>query len=968
MALSNRKVITVVLVLVAVLVGLLYLAGLYTDLLWFAALGYSQVFWTQVVTRIALALVGGVAFWGFMWWNVRWALETKSRTALLPVSRVWEEIDRRTVEQWMVAGLFWLCIVMGVVAALGASGHWMNYLLFAKGGAFGVVEPLFHRDAGFYIFRLPFLRSVLRWGAWAMGLAFVVCAAIYFVRDRVGVAGKEITADAQSKFHLSLLVAGYLVVRAVGFRFAAWGLLFSQRGREGGVVTGASYVDRYWMWPVLTVLSVAALVVAVMVVVTARRRTVRAPLYGIVGLIALMFLGEAVGPQVVRAVVVRPNELLKEKLFIERNIQFTRQAYGIDQVKEIPFEVSYDLTADDIRNDSPTIENIRLWDHRPLRDTYNQLQVIRQYYRFSDVDLDRYTVRGRMQQVLLAARELRYSVLQSGARSWVNRHIIYTHGYGAAVSPVSEFNREGAPVFLVKDIPPRGIEELPVDRPEIYYGEWKQEEPAQRSLVPTGPPPGGPGQGPGQGPQPQGRRLGGGAPTGSDEDDYVLVKTKQKEFDFPQGDENRYSTYEGRGGVPINNVLKRMAFALRFRSLNILVTGYISPKSRIMIYRAVSERAKQLAPFLEFDADPYLVISEGRLFWILDAYTTTRWYPYSADFYGMWNYMRNSVKIVLDAYNGSVDMYVWDPNDPLIKAYQRIFPVLFKPKSEIPEGLRAHLRYPQGMFLAQAAMFQRYHMKDYDVFYNREDMWAFPKEQLEDQPEPQDMMPYYVVMRLPGAQREEFILMLPFTPASGRDNMIAWMCAKCDPADYGKLILYKFPKQVNVYGPRQIEARIQQEPTISPQLTLWSQRGSQVYRGNLLVIPIKNSLLYVQPLYLQSEQSKIPELKRVFVGYGDQVVMGENLEGALKKVFGGEGPLVPEEVKPPQLAGEGEEAVAQPPPTAEARPAPVPAAGADLLGQIEEHMRRAEQNQQQLQQELGQLKQLLEQMRTQAGR
>jgi uncharacterized membrane protein (UPF0182 family) len=540
---------------------------------------------------------------------------------------------------------------------------------------------------------------------------------------------------------------------------------------------------------------------------------------------------------------VQPNELIKERPYIEYNIDLTRRAYGLDKIEEKDFGPVADLTSEALAEAESTIKNIRLWDYRPLRDTYAQIQEIRLYYEFVDVDVDRYDLDGDYRQVTLSAREMATEQLQS--RTWVNEHLQFTHGYGLVMSPVNAVTREGLPELLIRDLPPRTAPGLEITRPEIYYGESTN--------------------------------------------NYVFVNSTLEEFDYPSGDQNVFTTYEGTGGVLLDSSLKRAAFAYRFSDVSVLLSEYITSESRVMLYRNIHDRVRQVAPFLLFDADPYLVILDGRLFWLQDAYTATDMYPYSQPYGNRFNYIRNSVKLVTDAYNGDMTFYIVDTEDPIIQAYAAIFPDLFASLEEMPEGLRVHVRYPEGLFIIQAQMNNTYHMQDPTVFYNKEDLWAVAHEMYAGND--QVMEPYYVIMSLEEG-RAEFILIQPFTPAN-KQNMVAWMAARSDGEHYGKLLLYKFPKQELIYGPLQIEARIDQEPAISGQLSLWHQRGSRVIRGNLLVIPIESSLLYVEPLYLQAETSQLPELKRVIVGSGEKVIMADTLTEALAGIVGA--PVVTEE-------------------------------------------------------------------------
>jgi uncharacterized membrane protein (UPF0182 family) len=528
---------------------------------------------------------------------------------------------------------------------------------------------------------------------------------------------------------------------------------------------------------------------------------------------------------------VLPNEIVLERPYLEHNIRYTRQAYRLDNIEDREFPVGGDLSQADLKKNNLTVKNIRLWDHAPLLQTYSQLQEIRTYYKFIDVDNDRYNINDEYRQVMLSARELSYPALPS--RTWVNEHLTYTHGYGVVLGPVNRVTREGLPEFFIKDIPPVATTPIQIKRPEIYYGEQSNE--------------------------------------------YVFVRAKRPEFDYPVGDKNVYARYQGTGGVPLT-FLRKVLYAIRFGSMTILLSNDITSESRVMYHRRIKERVGKIIPFVRLDADPYLVITrEGRLVWMLDGYTVTDRYPYSEPVEGLGNYV--------DAYDGTVRLYISDEKDPIIRSYGAIFPGVFAPLASMPDDLKFHMRYPQGMLTIQALMYRAYHMQDPQVFYNKEDLWSIPGKMSGGTE--QEMEPYYTIMKLPEGVKEEFILMLPFTP-SNKSNMSAWMAARCDAHHYGKLIVYNFPKQRLVYGPQQIEARIDQDTEISKQLSLWNQGGSQVIRGSLLAIPIEQSILYVEPLYLAAEKGQLPELKRVIVAFGNAIAMEENLELSLQRIFGGE--------------------------------------------------------------------------------
>jgi uncharacterized protein len=597
--------------------------------------------------------------------------------------------------------------------------------------------------------------------------------------------------------------------------------------------------------------------------VQVRRPGIRLLATGLVVLGAAWVLGLAAVPGLIEKFRVQPNQLAAERPFITHNIRLTRQAYGLDRIETREFPAHEDLDARALERNEATIKNIRLWDHRPLLRTFAQLQEIRTYYKFLDVDNDRYTVNGEYRQLMLSPRELSYQHL---GRNWINEHLTYTHGYGVVVGPVNRITREGLPEFFVQDVPPRSMEGFPdITRPEIYYGEMSNQ--------------------------------------------YVLVRTREQELDYPAGDQNVYTTYQGTGGIVLSPWLRTLAFAARFGEFRLVFTDALTAESRIMIYRTIGERVRQIAPFFHYDRDPYLVVSDdGRLVWMLDGYTTTDRYPYSEPVPGVGNYMRNSVKATVDAYHGSIAFYVADATDPIVAAYAAAFPGLMKPLEAMPADLYRHIRYPEDFFAIQARKFAVYHMTDPQVFYNREDLWAIPRRTVDGRD--REMEPYYTIMRLPGEQQEEFILLTLFNPTR-RDNMIAWLAARADPPNYGRLLVYNFPKQKLVYGPRQIDARIDQDPVISQQLSLWDQRGSSVIRGSLLAIPIDESLIYVQPLYLAAaEQGALPELRRVIVAFGNQIAMEPTLEQSLARIFGGRAP-----------SDRPRETVASPPTVAPARPA-----------------------------------------------
>jgi uncharacterized membrane protein (UPF0182 family) len=850
--LPSRKVqlrgggcLLIVLVL-AILVTVLLSVGvpLYTDWLWFDSLGYISIFSTEIGAKVLLFLGTMVVAALFLGGNMVLAMR------LLP-SADW--VDERAARQniwrtrvgpilaWVVA------LLIGIAFGSYAQGHWMTVLRFLNSAPVGQADPLFGIDLSYFLFQLDTLLALKNALIWLILLAAALTAVIYALALRRRFPPVPLA-------HISVLGTLFLLVMVWHYRLQIHMLVFSQNS----AAYGAGYTDIHARIPAFNIISGIVLVCAVLLLVNLWRRTWRWLAAGVgLWLVSILVLG-TIYPAIVQAVQVRPAELDVERPYITYNIESTLKAYGLGEVEETSFPISGTLTMADVAQNRPTIDNVRLWDHRPLRSTYGQLQYLRYYYSFRDVDVERYTLGGNYREVELSVRELDVDDLHDEAQTWVNRHLVYTHGYGVVVSPVNESCGEGQPCLFLRDIPPQAsYPELVVDRPEIYFGEAS--------------------------------------------DNYVIVGTGVDEFDYPQGDDDVYARYEGSDGVGIGSFFQRLAFALRYGELPILVSDSIGPESRILYNRTIQDRVERIAPFLWYDADPYPVILDGRIYWIQDAYTISRRYPYSRPWDGDINYLRAAVKVVIDAYEGTTTFYIVDKTDPIAEVYARIFPALFRPAEEMPAGLRAHWRYPEQAFRVQTAIYATYHMRDPRVFYNKEDSWDFARETYDYEIAPMDA--YYVIMRLPDWESEELLLMVPFTP-SGRDNMVAWMHVQCDGSDYGNIGVFKFPKDSLVYGPFQVEARMNQTPEISQQLTLWDQRGSNVIRGNLLVIPIDHNLLYVAPIYLQAETGQIPELKRVIVAYGERVAMAETLDQGLRAVLAA-GPT------PPPTAGRAWEEIAQ---------------------------------------------------------
>ncbi len=800
---------------------------LYTDYRWFEEVGFQSVFTTEITTRVAIFFGAVAVFFLFYLLNIVIARKLTPRVSdeSSRLAQIAAFAGRSITFLLIVGGL-----VLSVLVGMLAQGQWLVFLRYLNASAFGVSDPIFNHDAGFYVFTLPVYQFLVSWLNVAVLLALLATGVTYLL----GLGRLQFTAAV--KAHFSALGFAFLLINAWSYQLDIFELLYSPRG----VVFGASYTDVNAQIPAYNILTILAIALAVLLLVNVFVRALKGIAIALVLWIGAAVLLGGMYPEFVQNFEVKPSEFTKEQPYIKNTIAFTRMAYALDGMQESPYPVEDAPTTADIQRNADTINNIRLSDYRPLLQTYNQIQSIRTYYDFSDVDVDRYTLNGKYRQVMLSARELSTQKLADKAQTWVNLHLVYTHGYGIAISPVNEFTADGLPNLLVKDIPPTGS--VPITRPEIYFGEE----------------------------------------TAS----YVFVKTREQEFDYPKGEENAFTTYAGTGGVAVGAIWDRLMFALRFGDMNILLTDALTGDSRVLFNRQLQTRIKRIAPFLLLDHDPYPVITDGKIVWVQDAYTTTERYPYSEPYDRNLNYIRNSVKIVIDAYNGGTTFYIAEPNEPVVKAYRGIFPALFKPIEQMPADLRAHLRYPEDLFTIQAAMYRTYHMQDAQVFYNKEDLWAIPNESANGQPN--RMEPYYVIMRLPGETQEEFMLMLPFTPAK-RQNMVAWMAAKSDGADYGKRIVYRFPKDKLIYGPEQIHARLNQDPAISSQLTLLNQRGSRIVWGNLLVVPVEKSLLYVQPMYLLAEQSQIPQLKRIVVATANAIVMEPSLGDALARIFAGLG-------------------------------------------------------------------------------
>ncbi len=826
---------------IALAVGLLLVlvpiaVGLLVDLWWFREIGFEVLFTRAWVSRILVFLAVAAVVGGVIYLNLAFAqrgvvpdsvgLRLHTPQGDLTIN-FGDRLRRLSKPAAIAVGLFF---------GLGASALWEVVLLAVNQTAFDVRDPIFGRDIGFYVFTLPALSAVLGVLASLAVISLVITAFVYFARGDIVVLPQRLRIEPTAGRHLSFVLASLFVIWAIQLWFVdTANLLFSTTGP----LVGASYTDMHATLPALRLAAITAVVAAIAVVVGGIRH--RFALHAAVALVVyagVSAVGRFLVPTAIQKFIVAPTELTREEPYLAHHLEATRRAWGIDQVEVRDLGGEADLTLESLRANAPTIDNVRLWDRAPLLRTFSQIQEIRTYYDFVSVDDDRYWIDGRYRQVLLSPRELNSATLPT--RTFINEHLTFTHGMGLTLSPVNQVTAEGLPVLFVKDLPPSTSGSLRVTRPQIYYGELT--------------------------------------------DQFVFVNTKQKEFDYPSGDQNIYRTYDGKGGVVAGGLLRRAILAAHFGQSKILLSGDITADSRILYHRNIVDRARKAFPFLRFDRDPYMVIAaNGSLQWILDAYTVSSRYPYAYRATDGTSYIRNSVKIVIDAHDGTITPYLSDPTDPVMASWAKIFAGVFVPLENMPADLRAHLRYPDDLFRAQTARYVTYHMNTPATFYNREDEWQIPVVTRNEQTVP---FMRHIVMRLPDEKDAEFIYMAPFTPR-GKDNLAAWMVARNDGAAYGKLRVYRFPRQSLVYGPRQIETRINQDTDISQQVSLWDQRGSQVIRGDLLVIPIDKALLYVQPMYLQSEGGQIPELKRVVVAYQNQVIMRETLDAALSDMFGG---------------------------------------------------------------------------------
>ncbi len=829
-------------------------SGLFEDWLWFKDLGYTQLFWTPILSKLLFQAVNGTILFIFIagtLLSIRHAIITFVNERLRLRLRLVQDMNRpilslsqRKVTVWLIA--ISAVVSFGVSFVAGFTG-WLAVLSFAHATPFGRLDPIFGKDLAFYFFQLPFLKTIFNAFFGPLFLLTLFTTIFYIVTGVLRFRSKKLWQSGavslgSARKHLAFLIGILFALKAFGYYLDIYQLLYSVHGH----VVGAGYTDLTATLPALKILIAISVLGSILAFISLASTESRLLTLPVAGIFAVGLLINGIFPALLQSFVVIPNELSKEQPYIQHEIEFTRFGYGLDKIAEIDYPGNTPITMSALKADQSTLNNIRLNDARPMLQTYNQKQGIRLYYKFHDIDIDRYTVNGEYRQVMIGPREISTPDLDEKAKTFVNTYFKYTHGFGASASFANAVTSEGLPSFAIKDVPP--VSEFPefkLSEPRIYYGELTN--------------------------------------------DWVVANTSAKEFDYPLGNTNAENSYQGKTGIPFTP-LNKLMLSLRHTTPRFYLATQVTPESKMLVYRNIKVRVQKLAPFLTYDSDPYLVIDGGRLKWIIDAYTTSDALPYSNMYPSQeFNYIRNSVKVIIDANDGTVDFYAVDPKDPILMTYMKIFPGVFKDIVSLSPSLKSHLRYAETLFNIQSNMLKTFHMTNSSVFYNKEDSWDIAKELFEAKP--QNVAPYYTIMKIPGEDKPEFVLMLPFTPASSptnsRNNMVSWLAARMDGEHYGELLLYKLPKNIEIDGPLQIESRIDQDPEISKQLTLWDQKGSSVIRGNLLALPIGGNFLYVEPIYLQSDKGgSIPEMKRVVLAYQDHLVMTDNLGSALTQLFG----------------------------------------------------------------------------------
>lgn len=834
-----------ILIILLLIIGFI-VANWLIDYIWMDTLGFNTVFLTIFTSKVSLGLAGFLLFFIFTYFTLYWIrrsyLSHFGKEQLPPFM-----LHRKRTNLIILGGSIFIGLIgSSIVQGIG----WEPALKLLNYEQFNANDPYFNMDVSFYVFVLPFVQFIVN---------ILLGLSIFFLLIEIGAYSvfHMYRMNRSAQLHLGVTMGIFGILLACTHLLQPFETLLTNQVNlfQKSAVYGLSFTDQMVNIPKAYILAAIALIGTIWIIIAMVRNNIQSAVKPVVAYVGLLVIGQ-IASVIVQSFIVSPNEFSRETPYLEHNLAFTRAAYDLDDIREESHPGDYTLTREMVERNELTIDNVRLNDSRPLLDIYNQLQTFRTYYKFNDMDIDRYHINGSYEQVFIGARELSTEDLPEQAQTWVNRMLRYTHGYGVAMSHVNKVTSQGQPEYMMKNIPGEG--EFDIQREQIYFGEE---------------------------PYPN-----------------VIVNTKVDEFDYPTGDENETTRYEERSGIPLTGI-NRLLFALSEGSFRMLVSDQLTSESQLLDTRNIMDRVKRIAPFFRYDNDPYIFIrDDGRLAWILDAYLTAENYPYSEAYQGRENYIRNSVKVVLDAYSGEVDFYISEPDDPLVQTYKNMFPQLFT--DEMPEDVRAHIRYPEQLFKIQAAMYGTYHMSNLEVFYNREDFWQFPTEKYFNQDI--EMEPYYITMKMPGEEAEEFILMIPYTPKN-RQNMIAWIGVRNDGEHYGDMFIYRFPKQKNIYGPQQIENRINQDSVISQQLNLWSQGGSEVIRGNLLAIPIEDTVLYVEPIYIESSnETSLPEVKQVVMSYEDHIVMEATFEEALEKILNNIDPEA--DTPPPTEDEEGQQA------------------------------------------------------------
>lgn len=822
----------------------------FTNIQWFRLNNYLETFFAKIKTEAFLIIPITILFTLGLYFYLKRLKDRYYHTAHIFYNKRADLVIHR--------GMRIFSFLFSLLTSIMISNQlWLKIRMAITGKSFGIKDPIFNHDLSFYIFKLPLYEQILTSLIIIMFMIILITVGFFVMIISIRQSSENKVQDIhyispQQKWASFLKnevvktaikkvsILGFIVLMLISakFFFRGYELMYSTRG----VAYGASYTDIHvtlWMYRIL---SITSFISAFLFIFTLRKNKTKQAISIPITLFAIYLVGSIIG-LFVQQLIVEPDEINKERIYLEYNIEHTQQAFGIEQIEEKEFPVEQKLVWQDIVDNNTTIKNIRINDARPLEQTYNQIQGIRLYYRFNNIDLDRYYIDDEYKQIFISAREMDQNNLSTQAKTWINQHLKYTHGYGIVMSPVNSVTDEGQPELLFKNIPPITDTNLVINQPEIYFGEL-----ANR---------------------------------------YVIINTDENEFDYPSGSDNETTRYDGTAGIQLSS-LNRLLFSIRESSMKLLVSSVINDDSRIILYRNIMDRVKTIAPFLEFDQNPYLVLNQmdGKLYWIIDAYTTSQYYPYSQMYLFKdkpVNYIRNSVKVVVDAYNGNSDFYIIDDEDPIVNAYQDIFTDLFKDFSDFPQGLKNHIKYPQDYFSLQSNVYRSYHVKNPEVFYNGEDLWDIANEKYMD--DVQEIESNYVMFKLPDAETEEFALIVPYTPKE-KANMTSLFVARNDGTNYGKLYIYKFPKDKTIQGPMMIESRIDQDSSISPQFTLWGQEGSTVLRGNLIVVPVNHSIMYVEPIYLQADNpNSLPEMKRVIVAYEEKIVMAESLDQALRSIF-----------------------------------------------------------------------------------